>query len=110
VLADLARRLAPGGKLAMSNWQPTRSDRLRRRCLPWSAAGLAPAEVEPGDYLLAWERKGATGMRYVHELNEAEARSLAARAGLTVAEVFSADGGTGDLAEYVLMHNGRPTP
>jgi SAM-dependent methyltransferase len=103
VLGDLARRMRPNGTLAMSNWQPTRSERLRGRCLPWSAAGLAEGEVEPGDYLLAWERGGESGMRYVHELREAEARRLAAAAGLRVREVFSADGATGDLAEYAVM-------
>lgn len=102
VLQALADRLLPGGWLAFSNWQFWRSPRLRGRVRPWSALGLDPADVEAGDHLLAWERRGLTGLRYVHRLEEAEARGLAASAGLAVKEVFSADGVTGNLAEYVV--------
>jgi SAM-dependent methyltransferase len=107
VLQLLAHRLAPGGVLAMSNWQLTRSERLRARIAPWSAVGLMEAEVEPNDFLLMWERGERRGLRYVHVLAEAEARQLAAAAGLTVTEVFSADGVSGDLAEYVVMQRRR---
>jgi SAM-dependent methyltransferase len=103
VLKALARRLRPGGWLALSSWQFTRSERLRQRIVPWSAAGFDDSEVEPNDYLLSWERKGRRGLRYVHLLDEAESRALAARAGLSVVEVFRADGVTADLADYVVM-------
>ncbi len=103
VLGEAAAGLAPGGRLAMSNWQFMRSERLQRRVAPWAALGLAEADVEPGDYLLGWERRGQAGLRYVHLLDEAEARALAGRAGLAVTEVFSADGGSGALAEYVVL-------
>jgi cyclopropane fatty-acyl-phospholipid synthase-like methyltransferase len=102
-LQALAARLAPAGALAMANWQFTRSERLRRRQVPWVALDLAPDEVEPGDTLLPWERKGRTGLRYVHLLDAAEAQALAAGAGLRVRETFSADGASGDLNEYVVM-------
>jgi hypothetical protein len=103
VMGDLAARLTPGGLLAMSNWQLTRSARLRGRVRPWAEAGLDEADVEPGDFLMSWERKGTKGLRYVHVLDEAEARALAAGAGLKVAEVFHADGVSGGLADYVVM-------
>jgi 2-polyprenyl-3-methyl-5-hydroxy-6-metoxy-1,4-benzoquinol methylase len=106
VLRRLAVHLAPGGALAMSNWQLTRSERLSARIAPWSLLGLSEAEVEPNDYLLRWERGGRRGLRYVHVLEEVEARRLADDAGLTVSEVFSADGASGDLAEYVVMQKG----
>jgi hypothetical protein len=51
---------------------------------------------------LTWERKGQTGLRYVHALDQAEAQVLMNGAGLEVVETFSADGHTGDLAEYVV--------
>ncbi len=102
-LRALAERLAPGGTFAMSNWQFTRSERLKRRIVPWSALNLGAAEVEPGDYLLSWERKGQRGLRYVHVLDEAEARQMAAAAGLAVVQVFRSDGVTGDLSDYVQM-------
>jgi SAM-dependent methyltransferase len=103
VLRALAGRLAPGGRLAMSNWQFMRSARLRQRIRPWSAVGLADGDVEPGDYVLAWERKGAQGLRHVHVLDESEARQMAADAGLRVVEVFRSDGVTADLADYVVL-------
>lgn len=103
LLRALATRLTSGGTVALSNWQFTRSARLRRRLRPWSELGLRDLDVEPNDYLLSWERGGRRGLRYVHLLDEAEARSLAEAAGLVVKEVFSADGVSNDLTEYVLM-------
>jgi tRNA (uracil-5-)-methyltransferase TRM9 len=103
LMRDLAGRLAPGGRLAMSNWQFLRSPKLRQHVVPWAALGMSEAEVEPGDYLLSWERQGRRGVRYVHLLDEAEARRLAQQAGLQVLEIFSADGVSGDLAEYVVL-------
>jgi len=102
VLSALAARLAPGGTVALSTWQFHTSPRLLGRRVPWSAIGLAESEVEPGDALLRWERKGRHGLRYVHALDEAEARALVASAGLTVVETFASDGVTGDLARYVV--------
>jgi tRNA (uracil-5-)-methyltransferase TRM9 len=103
VLQQLARRLAPGGSFVFSNWQFHRGSRFHRLRAPWSTIGLNEADVEPGDALLTWERKGQPGLRYVHALDEAEARGLATGAGLAVTEVFTSDGHTGDLAEYVVM-------
>ena len=103
VLKQLARRLAPGGSFVFSNWQFHRGSRFHRLRAPWSTIGLNEADVEPGDALLTWERKGQPGLRYVHALDEAEARGLATGAGLAVTEVFTSDGHTGDLAEYVVM-------
>jgi SAM-dependent methyltransferase len=103
VLREAAARLEPGGEFVMSNWQFTRSERLRAHVVPWAGLGLSEADVEPNDYLLSWERKEQRGLRYVHVLTEAEARQMAKTAGLTVVEVFQSDGVTGDLAEYVRM-------
>ncbi len=103
LLRTLTDRLAAGGACAMSNWQFTRSARLMRRSVPWSELHLTPAEVEVNDFLLAWERSGRRGLRYVHLLDADEARRLAHAAGLKVTEVFQSDGVTGDLADYVLL-------
>jgi len=103
ILRDLAGHLTPGGMCVISNWQFTRSERLKQRIVPWSALNLTASDVEPNDYLLSWERNNQRGLRYVHVLDESEARSMAAAAGLTVAEVFRSDGVSGDLADYVVM-------
>jgi tRNA (uracil-5-)-methyltransferase TRM9 len=103
VLREMAAHLRPGGRVAISNWQFNRSPRLMERVSDWAQAGLSIDEVEAGDHLLTWERAGRTGLRYVHLLDEAEARQMAAEAGLRVVEVFAADGVTGDLSDYVVM-------
>lgn len=108
VLSALAAGLAPSGTLALSTWQFHTSPRLLGRQVAWSAIGLSESDVEPGDALLRWERKGRHGLRYVHALAEAEARDLVASAGLAVTEVFASDGVTGDLATYVLGQRARP--
>jgi tRNA (uracil-5-)-methyltransferase TRM9 len=103
LVRDLAERLAPGGQLVMSNWQFLRSPKLTQHVVPWATLGLSETDVEAGDFLLSWERQNRRGLRYVHLLDEAEARRLAQQAGLHVLEVFSADGVSGDLAEYVVL-------
>lgn len=103
VVRALAGLLAPAGRLAISNWQFTRSPRLRRRMADWAEIGLEAADVEPGDHLLHWERAGRRGLRYVHALEQAEARALADQAGLSVEAVFQDDGHGRDLAEYLVL-------
>ncbi len=103
LMRELAGRLRPGGRMAMSNWQFLRSRRVGGHVVPWAALDLKDGDVEPGDHLLSWERRGQRGLRYVHLLDEADARQLARQAGLQVLEVFSADGVSGDLAEYVVL-------
>ena len=103
VLAQAAELLKPGGRAAMANWQFTRSERLRRRLRPWAEAGLDDSALEPGDYLLSWERKASRGLRYVHLLEQDEARAMAQAAGLRVSDVFQSDGVSDNLSEYVIM-------
>ncbi len=110
LLQTLAHHLAPGGRIALSNWRFMRSERVKQRIVPWAAVGRSAADVEPRDYLLSWERKGQHGLRYLHLLEEPEAKRMAAEAGLQVVETFSADGVTGDLSEYVVMALPTPLP
>lgn len=105
VLRALADHLRPGGQVALSNWVFTRSERLKKRIVPWARVGLSAGDIEPGDYLLSWERKGQHGLRYVHVLDQAEVARMAAEAGLRIVEAFCADGVTGDLSDYVVMEH-----
>lgn len=90
LVRELARVLRPGGQLVISVWQITHSDRMRKKIVE---------DLGNGDYLLDWER-GGQGVRFVHEVNEAELRQLANEVGLTVKDVFRSDGKSGDLGLY----------
>jgi hypothetical protein len=103
VLREIAGHVRPSGRVAISNWQFSRSPRLMSRVADWAQAGLSGEEVEAGDTLLTWERGGRNGLRYVHLLDEAEARQMADDAGLRVIDTFKADGVSGDLSDYVVM-------
>jgi SAM-dependent methyltransferase len=94
--------LKPGGVLILSNWRFIQNPRMRRKLLPWSAAGLSEADVESGDYLLDWKKDGG-GMRYAHQLDESEVVRLAAAAGLKVETHFTADGRERDLRLYSIL-------
>lgn len=98
-LTHAAQLLPPGGRLAVSTWQFLTSSRLRKRLLPWSAAGLADGDVEPGDYLMSWG-EAAAGQRYVAGIDETELTGLARSAGLARVTAFTTDGLEGDLNLY----------
>ena len=102
ILRQAAALLAPGGHIVLANWQFLAAKRLHRRIQVWSEVGLSEAEVETGDYLLDWQR-GGRGLRYVHLVDAAETARLAADAGLTITELFRADGRENNLTLYALL-------
>ena len=102
LLRAMQRLLAPDGVLLLSTWQFLNEDRLRRKQMPWSAAGIAPEQVEPGDYLLDWQR-GGSGLRYCHLVDEAELRQLAAEAGLEPQAVYYDDGRSRTLNLFAVL-------
>lgn len=106
LLAAAAALLCPGGRLALSVWQPLRSQRLRGRVVPWEQLGFEAGGLEPGDLLVAWNR-GAAGVRYVHHFEEEELLRLVRGAGLEPLELFHSDGEGGRLGLYVLARRGR---
>ena len=102
IVAQAASLLAPEGRLALANWQFTAIPRLRKRFLPWETIGLHAEDVEPGDYLLDWQRDGY-GLRYVHLIDDEETHHLAKAAGLGIEEMYRADGHSNDLTLYAIM-------
>ena len=97
-----AECLAPQGRLLLANWQFLEIERLRRRLLPWDVVGLSPDDVEPGDYLLNWQREGY-GIRYVHLIDENETAALATCADLSIETLFRADGHQNNLTLYAVL-------
>jgi SAM-dependent methyltransferase len=86
LLRSLAACVAPGGLLVFTEWRFYEVPALRERILAWDAS----LHVEPGDYLLDW-RRGATALRYCHDVDDAEHERLVAATGLTLVETFRAD-------------------
>ncbi|MGQ9491831.1 MAG: methyltransferase domain-containing protein [Anaerolineae bacterium] len=101
-LATCRALLAPAGRLVLSTWQFMTSPRLRGRVLPWETIGLQAAQVEPGDYLVAWG-EGAAGRRYCAFIDLEGLRALAGEAGLQIQEVHYADGHEGNLNLYAVL-------
>ena len=91
-LLKRARRwVLPDGRLILSNWQFSSSNKMKSHALPWSSVGLSENEVDEDDHLVDW-RGGAPGVRYVHEFHESELARLAAESGFNVTETFFSDG------------------
>jgi tRNA (uracil-5-)-methyltransferase TRM9 len=105
LVAEMAIHLAPGGRLVMSNWQFTTSRRQRKKVADWSTVGLTREDVEPGDYLLTWQRDGR-GYRYVCLIDPTETADLAESAGLTIVDQFRSDGREGNLNLYTVLRYG----
>ncbi|TFG48378.1 MAG: class I SAM-dependent methyltransferase [Anaerolineales bacterium] len=99
VCKNIRRVINGNGKFYLSNWQFLKSDRLKKRILPWEKIGLSENDLDEGDYLLDW-RRGGTGTRYVHHFSPAELDQLAGDAGFRVSESFDSDGKEGDLSLY----------
>lgn len=102
VLADLAKLTAPAGIIALSYWQFLSADRFQAKLADWTEIGLTEDQVEPGDALLPWKR-GPYILRYVHQIEDVEARQLAADAHLTPLHTFRADGKEGNLNLYHIL-------
>ncbi len=103
IVREAAGLLVPGGKLILANWQFLEIKRLRERILPWDTTlGLSPASLDPGDYLLDWQRDGY-GLRYVHLVDEAETHALSQAAGMRIEKLFRADGHGNNLTLYAVL-------
>jgi hypothetical protein len=99
VLRTARSLLSMQGRLIHSEWQFLNSPRLAARIQPWESIGLAPAQVDPGDYLLDW-RQGGYGYRYVHHFDPEELQALAASSGFKILDTFYSDGESGNLSLY----------
>ena len=106
LLAQLAGLLTDEGTLMLSTWQFLNEARLRRKIVPWNAAGLTLDQVEAGDTLLDWQRGGA-GLRYCHLVDEAELTALAGQAGLAVQTLFYDDGRSKNLNLFAVLRRRR---
>lgn len=102
LLREMGARLAPDGRLFLSTWQFVQNERQQRKIRDWAEVGLAAHDVEPGDYLLSWQR-GAFAYRYASLIDETEMTALAAAAGLSLLRHFRSDGREGNLSLYAIL-------
>ncbi|HEB88251.1 MAG TPA: methyltransferase domain-containing protein, partial [Deltaproteobacteria bacterium] len=109
LLRAAARRLAPGGLLALATWQFADRERFARRIVPWSEAGpvlgrpIDPRQLEPGDRLLRFGDDPTAPPRYCHQVSADEFGSWPAALGLTPVATYASDGAEGDLNRYWLL-------
>ncbi len=102
VLQEIVKHLSENGRIFLSNWQLATSSRQRRKILDWQEVGLSAEDVEADDYLLTWQRNGR-GLRYVHQVDQAEVSWLAAGASLVLVDDYRSDGKEGDLNLYSIL-------
>lgn len=102
LLQEMSTHLAENGRIFLANWQFMESPRQRRKVRDWAEAGLSPAELEPNDYLLTWQRAGF-GLRYVCQIDASETAVLAQKAGLHILHQFRSDGKEGNLSLYTIF-------
>ena len=112
LLRVLADKVKPGGYLVVSFWQFLNSPELAakaheahaRGLQALRAAGLDPAQLEEGDYLLGWQNE-QDAFRYCHNFTHHEIERLVQTAGLSShpATLFQADGRTQTLNAYLVV-------
>lgn len=102
LLREIGQHLRPGGLLFVSTWQFATNVRQQRKICDWSQIGLTVDDVEPGDYLLSWQR-GGSAYRYACQINEIQMMALAVAADLTPLRQFRSDGREGDLSLYAVL-------
>jgi SAM-dependent methyltransferase len=111
LLEALARRLRPGGLLALTAWRFEAFLRFSSRIVPWrdfaarSGDAIDPAQLEPGDHLLAWGT-GGERVRYCHFCDDAELADLTRDLACEAADAYAADGREGELNRYLVLRRG----
>lgn len=102
LLREIKEHLVEDGRLLISNWQFMDSPRQRRKVQSWAEVDLTPGDVEPNDYLLAWQR-GGFALRYACHIDAVETAELAENAGFTIEDQFRSDGKEGNLSLYTVL-------
>ncbi len=108
LLVSLARRLEPGGLLALAFWRFDDFERFRVRRKAFeewnrdAPEAIDLSQLEPGDTLLRWGEEPDV-VRYCHHVDDAEAERLLEAAGLEPLACYDADGREGSLNRYFVL-------
>jgi len=104
----LVRRVARRGLLALAAWQRAGADLQRGRIVAWedwnrsAREPVDPAELEPGDCLLAWG-SARQAVRYCHFADDAELAVLLGALPCTAVASWRADGHEGCQNRYFAL-------
>jgi SAM-dependent methyltransferase len=99
-MAELAKRVAPGGLLCFASWRFYEYERFKKRLADWPDD--LKHRVEAHDYLLDW-RRGEQALRYCHYVDDDEQQALIQATGLDHIETFRADGSDGAMNRYSVL-------
>ena len=107
MLRTLVSHTRPGGYVIVSFWQFAHDDKLRAKAERATERGCTELGITlgAGDYLLGWQSEQHL-YRFCHHFEDAEIDQLAQAVGTSAVEVarFSADGKTGNLNRYLILH------
>ncbi len=99
LLSDLAKRVAPGGLLAVAFWR-LQGD-LDKRRIDWSEVGLDATEMEAGDRLTSFDGT-PDRLRYAHFADDAELDRLEDSTGIPLLVRYVSDGPSEDANAYLV--------
>jgi tRNA (uracil-5-)-methyltransferase TRM9 len=110
LLQELLEATNPEGMVAISTWDFYPHERFKKKIVSWNAfkqtetgKNLDTTDLEEHDYLMSWQNSKTP--RYVHWVNEEEARQLAKGLGAEInVEMFLADGDDETFNRYLLLN------
>ena len=102
LLARLSDALSPQGFLVFTTWQFMEFERFTRRLVSPNEVGIAPEDLENGDFLLDW-RRGERAIRYCHYYTEEEVVDLLDATDLHLVQSYRADGKEGNVNRYYIV-------
>jgi tRNA (uracil-5-)-methyltransferase TRM9 len=106
LLTALLERVAPGGLLVFSAWPAQGQGRGDERRVPWGEWGAGtrvdPAQLEPGDCLLAWG-EARQAVRYCHFADDPELAGLLRGLSARTVAAWTGDDGRGWVNRYFAL-------
>lgn len=102
ILLHAWQTVKPGGWMVVSFWQLATDKKLKNKSIPWQEIGIRPSDVEAGDFLLPWQN--SSSRRYCHNFTPEEIHTLLPQQHVSTLDHFEADGKSGRVNYYVLLH------
>lgn len=101
---NLAKKLVniTQGYLVLTFWQFADKERYSKRFIDWSNVNLEQSDVEPGDYLLDWQKENLA-YRYCHYWSDKEIEQMVKMLDLQVVASYKADSKTNDMNHYLII-------